>query len=327
MERNKRMLTLKDIAAHCGVSYSTVSRAFNKDSRISESTRQKILDYANEVHYIPNAAAISLKKNETKTVGIIIPKLSNPFYIDLLEFLDRILKKFGYRLLVSFISNGISSEANCLESMATARVDALIIMGCDADNQNYIHRLSNQITILQLLSNSLPELDSVCVDDFKATIMGTQYLINRGHERILFISDSSRSESYFTAMKRNNIHKENLLSVVEKNDCDEILHQINTLHPTAVMASSVYKENAYRAIKTAGLQIPDDISFFAFGDVQWVQLLEITAMAHNLEEISTAIVDQLVYRLKNPYNAQCPAQHLLFDTFIRERKSVKYLCQ
>ena len=128
-------------------------------------------------------------------------------------------------------------------------------------------------------------------------------------------------------MKRNNIHKENLLSVVEKNDCDEILHQINTLHPTAVMASSVYKENAYRAIKTAGLQIPDDISFFAFGDVQWVQLLEITAMAHNLEEISTAIVDQLVYRLKNPYNAQCPAQHLLFDTFIRERKSVKYLCQ
>ena len=170
-------------------------------------------------------------------------------------------------------------------------------------------------------------MDSVCVDDFKATIMGTQYLINRGHERILFISDSSRSESYFTAMKRNNIHKENLLSVVEKNDCDEILHQINTLHPTAVMASSVYKENAYRAIKTAGLQIPDDISFFAFGDVQWVQLLEITAMAHNLEEISTAIVDQLVYRLKNPYNAQCPAQHLLFDTFIRERKSVKYLCQ
>ena len=97
-------------------------------------------------------------------------------------------------------------------------------------------------------------------------------------------------------MKRNNIHKENLLSVVEKNDCDEILHQINTLHPTAVMASSVYKENAYRAIKTAGLQIPDDISFFAFGDVQWVQLLEITAMAHNLEEIHIAVL------ARNRYN-------------------------
>lgn len=319
------MLTLKDIAAHCGVSYSTVSRAFNKDSRISESTRKRILDYANEVHYIPNAAAISLKKNETKIIGIIIPKLTNPFYIELLEFLERILKKFGYRLLVSFISNGISSEANCLESMATARVDALIIMGCEAENKDYIRRLSNQITILQLLSNNLAELDSVCVDDSKATILGTQYLINRGHERILFISDNCRAESYYIAMERNKISKENRLSVVEKNDCNEILYQINKFHPTAVMASSVYKENAYRAIKAAGLQIPDDISFFAFGDVQWVQLLEITAMAHNLEEISTAIVDQLVYRLRNPYSEQCPASHLLFDTFIRERKSVKYL--
>lgn len=319
------MPTLKDIATHCGVSYSTVSRAFNKDSHISEKTRKKILDYANEVHYIPNAAAVSLKKNETKMIGIVIPKLTNLFYIDLLEFLDRILKKFGYRLLVSFISDDVSSEFHCLELMATARVDALIIMGCRPENISYIRQLSAQITIVQLLSNALLELDSVCVDDLKATSMGTQYLINRGHRKILFVGDTNRSKSYSDTMTRNNISRENHLFIAGENDCSEILHQMNIFHPTAVMASSIYKENAYRAIRAAGLQIPDDISFFAFGDVQWVQLLEITAMAHNLEEISTALVDQLIYRLRNPYNEQSPAHHILFDTFIRERKSVKYL--
>ena len=325
MERKSEMLTLKDIAAHCGVSYSTVSRAFNKDSRISQKTREKILAYANEVHYIPNAAAISLKKNESKTVGIVIPKLTNLFYVDLLEHLDLILKKFGYHLLVSFISDGANSEYHCLESMAAARVDALVILGCHPNNQAYVRHLSSQIVIVQLLTDVLPELDSVCVNDIQATITGTQYLINRGHQKILYVGGAARLNAFLDTMERNHISKEKQLIVLEENSYEEIIYQIQTFHPTAVMANSVYKENAYRAIRATGLQIPENISFFVYGDIQWVQLLDITAMAHNLEEISTALVDQLIYRLRNPYSEQFPASHILFDTFIRERKSVKYL--
>lgn len=317
------MTTLKDIAKACDVSVSTVSRAFDKSSRISLPVRQRILFCAEAMGYTPNLIARSLKSNRSMTIALIVPDIENRFYIDVLKHLELALHRYGYRLLVNFVQHGTNTERECLEMMVATKVDAIILIPCGTENEEYIASLQNQIRFIQLFSAPFQQIDSVVMDDIGGAALGARYLLERKHRRILYAGGQDRQEGFWHAVDNAGIPRNQIKTLPWTTTIEEACAAISEFQPTAVFSVAYTSETIWSALHQLKLSIPDDISMIVYDDTNWVSLVELTAVAHNLEEITTTVVTQLMKRLNE--DDVSSAVHIVLDPFIVERQSVRML--
>lgn len=271
--------------------------------------------------YTPNLIARSLKNNRTNTIAMIVPSIENRFYIDVLKHLEITLHGYGYRLLVSFVQPGITTERECLEMVASAKVDAVILIPIDADNISYIESLSGHTKFIQLFTRMFDQIDSVVMDDIGGAELGTNHLLLRGHTRILLVGGEDRSNGFWRAIDVAKIPRQQVMTLPWHATEEDICHAIRTFSPTAIFSVANTNEVVWRAIQQMELSIPKDISLIVYDNTKWVSLVGLTAVAHNLEQIAATLVSQLLKRL----NAEdhTPAVHITLDPFIIERKSVQ----
>ncbi|MGY0391373.1 LacI family DNA-binding transcriptional regulator [Bizionia sp. KMM 8389] len=121
-------VTLKKISLLSGFSVSTVSKALNHKEDISEKTKNVILDLAKQHNYKPNYSALSLRKKETKTFGVIIPEISNQFYGNLLSEIEKIAFENGYRLMILQSLGSSKKEKDCMKLISDGSVDGIIVL-------------------------------------------------------------------------------------------------------------------------------------------------------------------------------------------------------
>ena len=317
------IVTLKDIAKACDVSTSTVSRAFDKSSRISDPVRQRILSCATKMGYTPNLIARSLKSNRTMTLALIIPSIENRFYIDVLKHLEIQAHQYGYRLLVSFIQPGITTERECLEMMTSAQVDGIIMIPEYTTEESFIMSLQERLSVIQLFSNPYAGIDSVVMDDNGGAEAGVNYLIQHNHRRILFVGGENRRIGFWRGIDNAGIPHEEIQTLHDLASPDEIMAAIKSFHPTAIFSVGDTNEFVWKAIQTLELSIPDDLSVVVYDNTKWISLVGLTAIGHNLEQIAETVIQQLLKRL----NGEAPSTpvRIVLDPFIVERKSVKML--
>lgn len=314
------MTNIMDVARTCGVSIATVSRAFNKDSVIKAETRIKILETAEAMGYTPNMVARGLKRSKSQTVGIIIPSIDNYFYIDALKYIEIELQKRGYRLIVSFIFHGVTEERDALEAMSSARLEALIVFPRSRINEDYIKKLTMQSKIIQLFTAPYDEYDSLVIDDVYGIEIAARYLIDRGHRRILYIGGDSRVKGYENVFAERGIEYDPaLISLEWLLDGQKISDIIKSTEPTAIIAVARQAEAVWCALNHMKTIIPDDISFIANDDVNWVKMFGITSVSHPLEEIASRLIERLFFIINNGSEPQ----KITIRPFITERSSVK----
>lgn len=317
------IITLKDIAKACNVSISTASRAFDKSSRISLPVRQRILSCAEDMGYTPNLIARSLKSNRSMTIALIVPDIENRFYIDVLKHLELTLHQYGYRLLVSFIQHGTNTERECLEMMVATKVDAIILIPQGSENEDYILSLQDQIKFIQLFSSPIQQIDSVVMDDIGGAALGAQYLLDRRHSRILYAGGQDRQEGFWRAVDHAGIPRNHIKTLPWTTSIEEACRAISEFKPTAVFSVAYISETIWSALHQLKLSIPEDISMIVYDDTKWVSLVELTAVAHNLKQITSTVVAQLLKRLNE--DDVSSAVHIVLDPYIVERQSVKTL--
>ena len=317
------IVTLKDIAKSCDVSVSTVSRAFDKSSRISDPVRQRILTCASEMGYTPNLIARSLKSNRTMTLALIIPSIENRFYIDVLKHLEIKAHQYGYRLLVSFIQPGITTERECLEMMTSAQVDGIIMIPEYTTEESFLTNLRDRVDFIQLFSNPYESIDSVVMDDNGGAEAGVNYLIQHNHRRILFVGGENRRIGFWRGIDNAGIPHEEIHTLHGLASPEEIIAAIKSFQPTAIFSVGDTNEFVWKAIQAMELSIPNDISVIVYDNTKWISLVGLTAIGHNLEQIADTVIAQLLKRL-NGEAASAPV-HLVLDPFIVERKSVRML--
>lgn len=204
---------------------------------------------------------------------------------------------------------------------ASAQVDGIIILSESLENQRYIKQLLKNFKIIQLFNAPYPQIDSVTMNDIGGTEMGTNYLLNNGHQRILFLGGDRRISGFWKSVNDAKIPHDNLLALTGAISVDELCDEINRFRPTAIFSIATASETAWLAIRKLGFSVPDDISILAYDNSQWINLLGLTAIAHNLEEITSELVTLLMKRLNE--DDSLPVQHLVLEPFIIERNSVK----
>ena len=314
------MTTIQDLALACGVSIATVSRAFAKDGKIKPSTREAILKCAEEMHYVPNSIAKSLQQKQTNTVGLIIPEITNSFYSSVIQRLEWKYRENGYRFIIGFYQPGISTEADIISDMHSYRVDALIFSPSDRASETVLKNCFSTQNILQLFNAPYPEYDSLTIDDVRGIEMATEYLISKGHRKILYFGHPERVEGYVRTMAAHGLSP--LTDRMTDIDLtpDALQAHIRTAKPTAILTVAKYSEKMVSLLNRMGMRSPDDISLIVYDDVDWTKMLDITTVAHPLDELAEVSLQMLLPRLRGEDST--PPHHRSLLPHLKYRGSV-----
>jgi LacI family transcriptional regulator len=193
--------TLSEVARRAGVGNATVSRVINGGQRVSPETLLRVRRIIDALGYRPNHAARVLKGNSTKTIGLMIPSLADPFFSSCAEAAQAVVRANGSLLIVTATQNDPDTEIENLNVLTSHRVDGLLISPANSRSQALcalVKRLSIPVVSIDrpLFNSSVP---SVVTDNFKGARAATQHLAEHGRKRIVCLTGES---SLFTIQER-----------------------------------------------------------------------------------------------------------------------------
>ena len=199
-------MRLKDIAKTFGVATSTISRALNDDHRISLSLRERIKDYAEQAGFRRNAIARTLKTNRSNTIGFVAPELSNDFFMNVAQGVEKELKKKGFSLIVCNSDEQIEEEKRRIDLLLENQVDGVIIIPSTSRGSHFSILTEQQVPFV-LVDRLTEDIDSdaVLVDNTGGTYAAVELLINSGIRNIGFIGGDmalTSAEERFTGYTR-----------------------------------------------------------------------------------------------------------------------------
>jgi LacI family transcriptional regulator len=274
--------TIKDVAKLAGVSTATVSYVVNGTRFVSEDTCQKVKRAMAKLEYYPSAVARSLRLQRTRTVGLIIPSLSNPSYTGAAHGVEEIMQQNGYSLIIGESGDNPQRERNLIQTFNSLLVDGLIMAPCD-------HRHSELKDVLRgtyptvFLDRRLQGFqgDSVTLDNFTSIRDATRHLLGMGRKRIALIlgpewysTTRDRIEGYRKAHEEAGLTPDPTLTRYGNFELDAGLALSEELFraskPDAVIAaSSGMTLGAFLKAKEMGLSIPGRIAIIGCDDLAW----------------------------------------------------------
>ena len=185
------MITIGEIAQKAGVSKATVSRVVNNSGYVREETRNKIEAIIEEYRYTPSAAAQNLSRQQTNTIGVIVPELENAFFTEVLTGISQILDQEGLTMLMCNTSNNKEKEKEALLTLEQQRVRGVIFTSAgqysseeEAQSvQELLRKLNAPVVVVDREIDNIP-WDCVYYENFKAGYLAAQRLIKRGKKQL-----------------------------------------------------------------------------------------------------------------------------------------------
>ena len=283
-------VTLKDVAVLAGVHPATASRALNPETRllVSEETAARVLAAAEELGYLPNPVARSLRTRRSHTVGALIPDLNNPLFPPIVRGLEDRLARDGYVVLIGNTDSDADRERLVFEQMRSRHVDGFVVatatIGSDILADAF--RADLPVVLINRLAGEYA-FPSVSVDNERGIAMAVAHLAGLGHRRIGHIAGPQdvstgrgRYRGYQTAMRAAGLPADPDLVrfasayTVEEGDrcCRELLASGGGCTAVAA-ANDMLAVGCYGALEAAGLACPDDISIVGFNNMPFIDRL------------------------------------------------------
>lgn len=286
---NQKRVLSQDVADLAGVSRTTVSLVLNnvEGAHISPATRQRVLDAADELGYVPNATAQALATQRAQAIGLIMTRspnqiASDTFLPQILGGLLTVIKKENFRLLLEIVEEG-EHERAYIELAQAKHIDGMIILTPRRTDIGL--KKLGEMNIPAVLLGYLPEctLPSVHVDDRKAAEKATQYLIDLGHRNIacilnapyIYDTGKDRTLGYQDALKKSGIpFRDALMRYADFNPSSgyramQSLLDSEEEFSAVFVASDNVAMGVKSALRKANLAIPEDISIVGFDDIPW----------------------------------------------------------
>ncbi|MCL5772183.1 MAG: LacI family transcriptional regulator [Actinobacteria bacterium] len=275
---------IKDIARELGISESTVSRALSDHPKISNSTKEEVRQAANELNYQPDLIAKSLKLKQTKTIGVIISDITNPFYPEIIKGAEDVANKNSLNIFLCNSDYNRERQQNYLKVLAGKRVDGIIIspIGEKYEIINFLIKNRIPFVLIDIKPAIKIETDCVYADTEYGAYIGVKHLIELGHKKIAIINGpivnspcKQLKSGYMKAIEEDKIPinekylKEcNLKTEGGYRAVKELLKLGKEEIPTAaIFISDITAIGAYDAIYESNMKIPDDFSILGYDDI------------------------------------------------------------
>jgi LacI family transcriptional regulator len=205
--------TIQDVAARAGVSKSTVSLVLQESPLIKAETAEKVREAARHLGYVYNRGAANLRGRRSTTVGMVINDLTNPFFVELLVAIERVLAQAGYTTLMAHTAESVETQTRVLRSMREQNVAGLIMSPALGTPDTLPAEIESWGIPLVLVMRPMgTDVDTVGVDNSHGFALATEHLIGQGHTRIAFAGNrrgyavaNQRREGYLLAMARHGL--------------------------------------------------------------------------------------------------------------------------
>ena len=328
--------TIKDIAARAGISYATVSRALNGKYGVSPRTRERVAAIAREMGYRPNAIAQGLVNRSTKTVGLIIPDISNPFFPRLVLGVEDTMMDAGYSVFLCNSNWKLEREKNALLQLSRKQVDGILISSIAARAEEIETILPPRIPLVYLSSYPQGTARScVSLDNIQGADLAVSHLLSRGRRRIAFIGSTQEPHSladrlagYRRALERAGVPlDENLIILGEFRQQSGYL-LIRRLLNRGILLDGVFAENdliamgAVQGILDSGRRVPADISVIGFDDIPIASHREIQlSTIHQPKYRIGRRAAEIMLRLLTMHGDSHPAEHAALEPELIVRRS------
>jgi LacI family transcriptional regulator len=213
---SKRQPTLADLAKELGISTATVSRALKDYPDISVETKRRVLELAKKLNYRPNSFAANLRKNESRTIGVIIPEIVNNFFSLVIKGIMEIAYEKGYRVMLCQSDENYEKEVADAEALLESRVDGLLVSlaheTTQLDHFQSCTDLGIPVVFFDKVPASFDNCSKVIVNDYEGAYQAVSHLLSLGKQRIVHLGGpfnaytaSHRYEGYKSALKNKGL--------------------------------------------------------------------------------------------------------------------------
>ncbi len=334
-----RKTTIKDIARKANVSHTTVSRALNDKSRIKSETKEKIILIAKELNYRPDFIARSLVMRRTKTLGLVITTIANPFYTELSQGIESTAISLGYNIILCSTNYDLSAEKKYVDMLQSKGVDGIIFTSAHMGDPNIIRLAEEGFPIILVNRRTYhpavrSKVDYVGVDNIRGGFLAVEHLVRLGHERIGVIGGSSESSVGFERLEGG---KKALAAYGLKVMGDFFLEGdflrgsgyqggkrflAMDMPPTAIFATNDYMAlGTYQAILEEGIKIPEEVALIGFNDIEFTSMkgIELTTIGQKKYEMGALAVRKLVERVEDRKGG--PPEEIILEPELIIRKT------
>ncbi len=309
------MPTIADVAKQAGVSVATAGRVLSGQGYAGKLTRQRVLAAAEELGYVPNRIARSLRLRRTKMLGLLIADVENSFYSAIARNVESVAKEGGYQVVLCNSSDDPSEEREYLKLLEEIRVDGLIITPTPR-NRRWLERLREQDIVIVQIDRKVDRLnaDAILVDNERDSASAVSHLIAAGHTRIGILTGpldvttaKLRLAGYRRAMKEHGIPVRPELIRAGSFRRDHAIKEAYDLltverPPTAIFAANnILAEAALMTLDEMGMTVPRDMSLVAFDDTPWMSMLKppLTAVRQPVADMARSAAELLLRRLRS----------------------------
>ncbi|WP_338112777.1 LacI family DNA-binding transcriptional regulator [Oceanobacillus polygoni] len=304
-------VTIYDVAKEAKVSIATVSNVINKKGRIGEKTRRRVYDAMEKLNYEPNVLASALMGKQTKTIGLLIPDLANPFFSELARSIEDRGHELGYSIVICSTDYQEEKENKYISLLKQKRVDGFIFAS-GFEKQSRLEELMQEDIPIAIVARDYPNfaVNAVALDDYMGGYLAADYLIKLGHKKIGIValdvySNRERIRGFKDAMSEHGlkfIHDIELIEDIKQSHLDAGRNVAKKYlqyddKPTALFAcNDLLAIGAIQAARRSGLYVPNDISIVGFDNTSIASIVDppLTTMSQPIQLMGREVMDLII---------------------------------
>lgn len=324
------MANIQDVAKLAGVTSMTVSRVINDSGYVKKETRERVEAAIAELNYVPNLLGQSLRFKQTKTIGLLIPDISDPYWVTVIRGVERAASEIGYQVILCDSHTSETKEMDHLENLIKRQIDGILIAPIRNKPEpiDYVQKQGIPIVVIGYPMPAI-DVDIVRCDTEEAAYNIVRLLLDLGHRRVAILSGPI---DIVTAVDRVNGYKRALSDAGIPAD-DELIQYghffpemgfemaqkmlaINPCPTAVVTANNLIAIGAAKAFYNAGVRIPEDISLVTFDGPMPELVIDpfFTMVSQPGREIGKQATDLLLRRLIDNDSFDC--QEIILPTEI-----------
>jgi len=323
------MATIKEVAKKAGVSVATVSRVLNNKGYVHEDTRKAVNLAIKELGYKPNSVARSLYKKTSKTIGFLIPDITNPFFPQLVRAVEDVMYPAGYTTILFNSDENLEHELEYIEGMTSKYIDGFIVV---SNTLQWEHLQGIHVPIVALDRHIDKRISSVTIDNYAGGKEAIEFMMKQGCTQIAHLEGP---DHVFTSMERKRAY----VDMMNDHDLPILCQQghyelgqgmVSTMqllsnHPQIdgiFAGNDVMAIGALKAAAKLGIEVPKELSVMGFDGVEWGTAVtpELTTMQQPIYEMGKRAAELLLGQIQD---SPSQVEHQRLHTTLKIRQSVQ----
>lgn len=307
-------VTVNEIARICGVSRTTVLRALNNQSRVSDKTRRQVLEVAKELGYRPNLLARSLNTGRTMTLGIVAINMDSLIFVQTLSAINTEAQRKGYSLNIALHGQSSEAEMQRIRDFTDRRMEGILLSPISKGPEFERFVLSLGIPVVCIGNHVSEKISTVMIDEELATREAVRLIASKGYRRIVFVCPPLAYESqqniYSHIQRKRGLEAEIALhpglscQIIASDDyvqqLSPVLGTLGDVRTAILCSGDIYALNIMRYFKAHKIKTPRDAGIMGFDNISILEYIvpRLTTVSTNVENVAVVAVNELISQIE-----------------------------